>query len=99
MEGKTTIVFVVFPFEKIFTCVNFVFNNYLMTSLQIELFWKEIEQIQIRHALFFPISQIKYISLQEKDSIHNIIFLKGYNLPGTLTNEIQLAFKIINDLF
>lgn len=48
--------------------------------------------------MFFPISQLKYISIKEQDSIPNIIFLEEYDLPTPITNEIQLAFKMISDI-
>jgi len=69
-----------------------------MTSLQIELFWYEIEQIQQRNALFFPISQLKYISLNKIDSGHEIHFREGYNMDIVITDEIKLAFKLVSDL-
>lgn len=69
-----------------------------MTNLQIDLFWEEVSQIQQRHSLFFPLSQIKYISLQEKGKGNDINFLEGYNLPLTITQEIQLAFKLVYDI-
>ncbi|HMK03289.1 MAG TPA: hypothetical protein VK489_03820, partial [Ferruginibacter sp.] len=61
--------------------------------LQIELFWYEIEQIQQRHALFFPLSQLKYITLKE----NVVVFKEGYDLPGIISQEIQLAFTLIMD--
>jgi len=74
-------------------------NKYpTMTNFQIELFWAEVEQIQKRHSIFFPISQLKYISIKEQDSIPNIIFLEEYDLPTPITNEIHLAFKMISDI-
>jgi len=48
--------------------------------------------------LFFPISQLKYIRLQENDSISNLLFFKGYNLSTAITQEIQLAFKLVYDI-
>ena len=69
-----------------------------MTNLQIDLFWEEVSQIQQRHSLFFPVSQIKYISIQEKGTGNDIIFLEGFNLPTTITQEIQLAFKLTSDI-
>ena len=69
-----------------------------MTNFQIDLFWEEVSQIQQRHSLFFPISQIKYISLQKKETNTELIFLEGYNLPETMTMEILLAFKLVCDI-
>ena len=69
-----------------------------MTNFQIDLFWEEVAQIQQRHSLFFPISQLKYIGLHEKDSNHSLIFLEGYNLSTAITQEIQLAFKLASDI-
>lgn len=86
-----------FPFENYIPYTTFGAIYYLMSKLQIELFWLEIAQIQQRNALFFPISQLKYISLNKNDSGHVIIFIEGYNLPDVITLEIQLAFKIISD--
>lgn len=45
-----------------------------MTNLQIDLFWEEVSQIQQRHSLFFPLSQIKYISLQKMKQAQNSYF-------------------------
>jgi hypothetical protein len=69
-----------------------------MTNYQIDLFWEEVSQIQQRHSLFFPLSQIKYISLQKKETRTELIFLEGYNLPATITLEIQLAYKLVSDI-
>ena len=69
-----------------------------MTNYKVDLFWYEVPQIQERHSLFFPISQIRYISLLKKETITELIFLEGYNLPATITQEIQLAFKLISDI-
>jgi hypothetical protein len=69
-----------------------------MTNFQIDLFREEVSQIQQRHSLFFPLSQIKYISLQKKETSTELIFLGGYNLPVTITQEIQLAFKLALDI-
>ena len=69
-----------------------------MTNFQIDLFWEEVSQIQQRHLLFFPISQIKYISIQDIETRTELIFLEGYNLPETITQEIQLGFKLALDI-
>ncbi len=69
-----------------------------MTNFQIDLFWEEVFQIQQRHSLFFPISQIKYISIHKNEACSELIFLEGYNLPATITLEIQLAFKLVSDI-
>ncbi len=69
-----------------------------MTNFQNDLFWEEVSQIQQRHSLFFPIAQIKYISIQKNETITQLIFLEGYNLPATITQEIQLGFKLASDM-
>ena len=69
-----------------------------MTNFQNDLFWEEVSQIQQRHSLFFPITQIKYISLQKKETCTELVFLEGYILPSTITQEIQLAFKLVSDI-
>ena len=69
-----------------------------MTNYQINLFWEEVSQIQQRHSLFFKLSQIKYISLQNKGTSTELIFLEGYNLPATITREIKLGFQLASDI-
>ena len=66
-----------------------------MTNSQIDFFWEEVSQIQQRHSLFFPISQIKYFSLQKRETNTELIFFEGYNLPATITLEIQQAYKLV----
>lgn len=65
-----------------------------MTSTQQKLFWKEIDLIQTRHSLFFPVEQKEYISLQKINTRFELIFLKGYDLPTAITMEIQFALKL-----
>ena len=69
-----------------------------MTNFQIDLFWEEVFQIQQRHSLFFPITQIKYISLQKNETSTELIFLEGYNLPTSITLKIKLAFKLVYNI-
>lgn len=68
-----------------------------MTNYQINLFWEEVSQIQQRHSLFFPISQIKFISIQVNGNISKLHFLEGHNLADIITQEIQLTFKLALD--
>jgi len=49
-------------------------------------------------ALFFPISQIKYISIQINETHTELIFVEGYHLPEAITLEIQLAFILVSDI-
>ena len=69
-----------------------------MTKLQIEIFWDELTRIQKQYALFFPESQKHYISLQEKDGGHQLVFLEGYELPGAITLDIKVLYNIVQDL-
>lgn len=69
-----------------------------MVTFQIDHFWEDISQIQQRHSLFFPFYQLKYISLEEKDSIHGFISLEGYNLATAITQQLQLAFKLASEI-
>lgn len=69
-----------------------------MTNLQIDLLWEEVSQIQHLYSLFILIFQIKYIQIQKKGKGNDITFLEGYNLPTTITHEIQLAFKLASDI-
>lgn len=54
--------------------MNFTANKTNMKNDQVNIFWEEVEKIQIRHSLFFPVSQIKYISIQGKDDNYELIF-------------------------
>jgi hypothetical protein len=65
-----------------------------MSSAQRKLFRNEVNLIQALHALIFPVSQKRFIIVRENNSIHQLVFLKGYNLPTVITNEIRFAFKL-----
>lgn len=68
-----------------------------MTKLQIEIFWEEIDRLQKQYALFFAESQKQYISLHEKDGVHELVFLDGYELSSAITLDIKLMYKIVQD--
>lgn len=67
-----------------------------MTKAKKILFWKEVEEIRNRHALFFPEAQKFYISIQENNSGQELVFLDGYHLSNGISLEIQFAFKLLN---
>lgn len=59
------------------------------------LFWKEIDQIQKRHILFFPIEQKDQISIKRVKPKPILVFHSGYDLPSVITLEIEFIFKLI----
>ena len=68
-----------------------------MTKLQIEIFWEEIDLLQKQYALFFPETQKQYISLHEKDGVHELVFLDGYELSSVITLDIRLLYSVVQD--
>lgn len=66
-----------------------------MTNFQIETFWFEIDQIQLRHHVFFPSEQKLFIQLSKVDGQFVLTFLEGYDLPSCITLEINFCFKIV----
>ena len=61
----------------------------------IQFFKEEIKIIQKRHAVVFPISQLKFIKAEFINGNYELKFLDGYDLSTVITMEIQLAFKLI----
>ena len=58
-------------------------------------FYEEIGQIQSRHSIFFPDSQMQFIKVKKSGDSYNLKYLDGYALPDVITMEIELAFKLI----
>lgn len=67
-----------------------------MATDSITMFWNEVELIQQRHSLFFPVEQKEFISIKELDNRIELFFLEDYNLSSVITMEIKFAFKLIN---
>ena len=63
--------------------------------LLLELFKEEINIIQQRHAVVFPLRQLKFIKAEFVNSIYELKFLDGYDLSTVITMVIQLAFKLV----
>ena len=66
-----------------------------MKDLIIQTFRRDIDLIQQRHALLFPIDQKNYISAKKNGSFYELSFLDGYKLASVITLEIQFAFKLL----
>jgi len=66
-----------------------------MTTDPMTLFWNEIYLIQKRHALFFPVEQIEFISLKDIENGLELVFSEQYDLSSIITLEIEFAFKMI----
>lgn len=68
-----------------------------MTANRLKAFWEEIDWIQKRHSVFFPASQKKFISIEQRAGEIKLKFLDGYNLSSVITQEIEFAFKLIDN--
>ena len=64
-------------------------------SLLLELFKEEINIIQQRHAVVFPLRQLKFIKAESVNGSYELKFFNGYDLSTVITMEIELAFKLV----
>ena len=66
-------------------------NTYILKE---QLFFEEIDRIQLRHKMFFPTGQKQSIQLRNADGMQ-LHFDEDYDLPDVITMEIKLAFKLV----
>jgi hypothetical protein len=71
------------------------FASQLISLLLPELFHEEINLIQKRHFVVFPLTQLSYVILKNENGIYVLQFLEGYDLSTEITMEIELAFKLV----
>ena len=56
----------------------------MLTDIQEELFWDEVNLIQKRHSLFFPVDQIKNIILSQTGTDHCLAFIEDHQIPAAI---------------
>ena len=66
----------------------------MLTDIQKELFWEEVNLVQKRHSIFFPDDQLKKIILRQTDSGDNLALMQGHQIPLPIMLEIQFVFKL-----
>jgi hypothetical protein len=67
----------------------------MRSQILLQLFREELVGIRQRHAIVFPFMQLKLIKAVKLNGKYVLKFLEGYNLPGVITMEIELAFKFV----
>jgi hypothetical protein len=66
-----------------------------MTEMQYELFWREVDFIQTRHAIFFSKDQIKYIQVTKLGSGCFVTYHPEANLPEVVRLEVDTALRLV----
>ncbi len=68
-----------------------------MTADQIKAFWLEVDLIQQKHALFFPVEQKNNIILKNDDGFLSVSFRDGHNLSTGVVWKYNLHLSWYND--